>query len=388
MLFVIAGAALTLFDLNLPMLNVLETKFQLKILEHFTEFIVIVSLAGAGLAIDRRVGWRTWRHTWALLILVMPLTILAISSLGYFYIGLPLASAFLLAAVLSPTDPVLARSVQVDGPNIGEENDVNVSLTSEAGLNDGLAFPFVYLAFALLSVQSGGESFTKTIIGWLAYDFFYRVFAGVLIGILCGYLDFKIMPKFYSGSDKFARDAGLILLSSTFISYGVTELFSGYGFLAVFITAMTGKVFFDRANRESGKRHAKLPHLFSDQIEKISISPLLLWLGYFFIIQILPNLRSTEILFALALVLLVRPVIGYLVLSLFGGSKIDNFAIAFLGIRGVGSLYYLSYGQSHRDFEQLQPLWRITAMVIILSIIVHGLSSHRIMARIHARSQG
>ena len=72
----------------------------------------------------------------------------AIAALGG-WAGLPWVAALLLAASLAPTDPVLASDVQVGPPRSGEEDEVRFGLTSEAGLDDGLAFPFVHLAIAL-----------------------------------------------------------------------------------------------------------------------------------------------------------------------------------------------------------------------------------------------
>ena len=113
--------------------------------EKVTEFAVIISLMGADLKIDRPLSWRSWMTTWRLLAIAMPLTIAAIALLGWSILGLGLASALLLGSALAPTDPVLASDVQVGPPQSGEDGEVRFSLTSEAGLNDGLSFPFVHL---------------------------------------------------------------------------------------------------------------------------------------------------------------------------------------------------------------------------------------------------
>lgn len=120
-----------------------------EITERFAEFVVIIALMGAGLKIDRVFGWRRWSITWRLLAITMPLGIVAIAALGMEVLGLPLAVALLLAASLAPTDPVLAADVQVGPPKTGDEDEVRFGLTSEAGLNDGAAFPFVHLAVLL-----------------------------------------------------------------------------------------------------------------------------------------------------------------------------------------------------------------------------------------------
>lgn len=85
----------------------------------------------------------------------MPLGIAAVALLGWWVAALTPAVAILLGAVLAPTDPVLASDVQVEGPTSGgeshqEDDEVRFALTSEAGLNDALAFPFVYLALFMI----------------------------------------------------------------------------------------------------------------------------------------------------------------------------------------------------------------------------------------------
>ena len=96
----------------------------------------------------------------------MPLSIAAIALLGV-WSGLPWVAALLLGASLAPTDPVLAADVQVGPPKTGEEDEVRFGLTSEAGLNDGLAFPFVHLAIALALAAQTREPW---LVNWLTYN--------------------------------------------------------------------------------------------------------------------------------------------------------------------------------------------------------------------------
>ena len=139
---------------NIANVNPLESRVYT---ERITEFVLIISLMGAGLKLDRPVGWQRWAVTWRLLGISMPLTIAAIAALGWGLLGLGLASAILLGAALAPTDPVLASDIQVGPPNTEEEDEVRFALTSEAGLNDGLSFPFVNLAIAIAVYQGTAE---------------------------------------------------------------------------------------------------------------------------------------------------------------------------------------------------------------------------------------
>src|SRR5215207_4488727 len=114
----------------------------LALTERLTEFVVIIALMSAGLKLDRPLAFATSGLTWRLLAVAMPLTIVALALLGYALLGLSAAAAMLLGASLAPTDPVLASDVQVGPPGKGLEDEVRFTLTAEAGLNDGLAFPF------------------------------------------------------------------------------------------------------------------------------------------------------------------------------------------------------------------------------------------------------
>ena len=93
--------------------------------ERVTEFTILVALMGVGLAIDRSLDWRSraswaaWSPTWRLLAIAMPLTIASVALLGW-GLGIAPAAALLLGAALSPTDPVLASDVQVEGPRVDD----------------------------------------------------------------------------------------------------------------------------------------------------------------------------------------------------------------------------------------------------------------------------
>ncbi|WP_426124277.1 cation:proton antiporter [Pararhizobium sp. PWRC1-1] len=198
----------------LPSFNPLENR---EFTERMTEIVVIVALMGAGLKIDRPIGWRRWRTTWRLLGIAMLLTIGAIAFLGFSILGLGLACPLLLGAALAPTDPVLASDIQVGPPGSGIEDEVRFALTSEAGLNDGLSFPFVHLAIAIaLAAKDGSAVFQH----WAAVDILWRLGGlGWGSGKLFGWLAFKISVRSLSRTkDRFValgiRSRPMDLLSS------------------------------------------------------------------------------------------------------------------------------------------------------------------------------
>lgn len=342
--------------------------------ERLTELVVLVALVGAGLRIDTPFGWRRWSPTWRLLGLTMPLCILAGAWLGQHLLGLGLASAVLLGAVLAPTDPVLASDVQVGGPGTGEEDPVRFALTSEAGLNDGLAFPFVWLAIALSLLAGGVEPgwFAR----WLWLDVAWRVGGGVLIGGLVGYGLMHVIFRSPTDINLARTSDGLTALAITLFVYGVAELCQAYGFLAVFVAALV-----IRHHERSNAYHQTL-NQFAEQCERLLTALLLILLGGTVSIGVLGPLRWVDVAFALVFVLLVRPLAGWLALARSALPARERWVISVFGIRGMGSFYYLAFAFNHGRFDDHPRLWAVVTLVVLLSVLLHGISAHGVMARL------
>ncbi|WP_128891933.1 sodium:proton antiporter [Erythrobacter sp. HKB08] len=370
--------------LGLPHLNPTEDGFDALTLEYVTEFIVIASLAAAGIAIDRPVSWKNWRQIWPLLVIAMPLTIGAVALLGWWALGLAPATAILLGACLAPTDPVLARSVQVGPPGENERHDVRFSLTAEAGLNDGLAFPFTYLAIAAIGMTSLGWWTVE----WFAKDILWQIAAGVIVGWAVGragswYVFERGADEGYekdaSWPEKYSTSEGLIVLGTLLLGYGLAEIVEGYGFLAVFVGAVTAR------QRENASRYHKISHHFIDQIEKIVLVGVLLGFGGLIAGGVLESLTWWGAAIGIALIFVIRPLAGLLSESLCGLPFAGKLAVAFLGIRGMGSLYYLAYGQNHGEFAGIEQLWAIVCFTILVSIVVHGVAAARFLSHVERR---
>jgi len=341
-----------------------------EIAERFTEFVVIIALMGAGLKLDRIFTWRRWGITWRLLGITMPLSIAAMTLLGL-GIGLPLAAALLLGAALAPTDPVLASDVQVGPPKTGEEDEVRFGLTSEAGLNDSFAFPFVHLA--ILTAVHGVSTYANWFGDWAVTYVGWRIVVGIgagwAIGKFVGWLTFHVPAE-----TKLAQTGdGLIAIAATFFAYGVTEMAQGYGFLAVFVAALT-----IRASHR-GHDFNRDMHDITEQIERIAMMVLLLLLGGALVSGVLNALQPIDIVFALIVLLIVRPLTGLIGLAGFKASLAERTTIAFFGIRGVGSFYYLAYALNHAAFAGGERLWAIVSLIVLLSIVMHGLTVTPIM---------
>ncbi|GAB3242670.1 cation:proton antiporter [Nocardioides dilutus] len=361
------------------------------VIEHVTELAILVALMGVGLALDRplsprdRSTWRRWGATWRLLAVGMPLTIAAVAVLGW-SVGLAPAAALVLGAALAPTDPVLASDVQVAGPQTGEHevdetDEVRFTLTSEAGLNDGLAFPFVYAA--ILLATEGGVS--QWAVSWVGFYLFAKVAIGVVAGLAVGRVLSYIAFRSESRSLRVAeRGESLLALAALVFSYGVGEIAGGYGFLSVFVCAMTF-----RSAERSHDYHAAM-HEVAERLERMLTLFVLLVLGIALTRGILDALDWRGVLVGLALVLVVRPLAGILALAPWAGSAEDRggllpqerWAVAFFGVRGIGSLYYLAYAAGEAPSLGSDWLWATVSFAVVLSVGLHGVLSTPVMARL------
>src|SRR6478735_7600272 len=199
---------------------------------HLTEIVVIISLMGTGLKIDERFSFRTWKIPFRLVTITMLLSIGALALVARHFLHFDWPSAILLAAALAPTDPVLASDVQVGPPLEQDQNTVRFALTAEAGLNDGMAFPFTWLAILLAmgNVDTGA---------WISMFLLYKILVGAAMGFLIGrYIAFLLFHVPTKLNFLITRD-GFVALSTTLLVYGLTEMVKGYGFIAVFVAAVT-----------------------------------------------------------------------------------------------------------------------------------------------------
>lgn len=369
---------------------------------HLTEIGVIISLMGVGLKIDRPPHWRTWSTTCRLLLICMPLTIACVALLGWWMVGLAPAAALLLGAAIAPTDPVLASDVQVGEPEAEEqppshddhnppqepeqgarrpdEDELRFTLTSEAGLNDSLAFPFTYLSLHILAV---GTAPSNWLVPWLLIDVAWRIVVGIAAGVAVGWILSRILLRLPVDSERERMTTGVGALAGTLILYGATECLGGYGFLAVFCGALTIKL------REHTQQSHQSLHVFAEQSEQLLMTGILIALGGAIAGGLLAPLTWQGALLGVLLIGVLRPAAG--LVSLLGAKRLDRLdcvIASFFGIRGIGCLYYLAYGLHKADFAQPELLWAICAFTITLSVVIHGITAAPVMRLRDRRAAG
>ena len=340
--------------------------------ESVSELTVIVALFGTGLRIDTKLSFRRITPTIRLLLIAMPITIFAVAAGAWGLAGMTIAGGIVLGAVLAPTDPVLAGDLQVGPPQEGDEHPVRLALTTEAGLNDGLAFPFIYLGILI----AGGElTLASAGYEWLAHDVFYRIVVGAAGGAIAGWALGKIVFSIPRHNALAEGGAGLIALAGVLLTYSATELAEGYGFIAAFVAGATL-----RSIEPAHAYHQKL-HNFSEAIEH-GLTALILFLLGGAAPQLLAPLTWQLAAIGILLIFVIRPIAGWIALigtDLMGPSR---GIAAFYGVRGIGSVYYIAYLSSHMKFTDEAQLWAATTFVIILSTVVHGLTAGLVVRRL------
>jgi NhaP-type Na+/H+ or K+/H+ antiporter len=341
------------------------------------ELAVIVSLFGAGVKLDRSMTWSGWRTPILLLAVAMPLTIAGMTLIGLSLLALSLPSAILLGALLAPTDPVLADDVQVGGPMDREPQDeARFSITAEAGLNDGLAFPFVMLA--LFGYERGFATVGDWWLEWLTADVLYAIAAAFVIGVAAGRLiavgTFRVLDRGWLANpfDAFVAIGAILAV------YGGTELLGGYGFLAVFAAGLAFRRY------ERGHDVNVRLHETTLVIEKLAELSVLLLLGSVLPIGGVLELGWPVLVAAAALIFIVRPAAVLVSLVPSGLRRRQRLFIAWFGIRGIGSIYYLGFAFAALTPEDARPLFSVAAVAIIGSVLLHGLTSSYLTRRLLA----
>lgn len=403
MIYLAAGAVLGPIGLSMIIIDPVGGSSGL--LELVSEIAVILSLFTAGLKLRLPISDRGWWIPVRLAFVSMALTVGLIALAGVTLLGLPLGAAVLLGAILAPTDPVLASDVQVEDP--GDRDELRFALTGEAGLNDGTAFPFVMLGLGLLGLHDLGENGLR----WVAVDVVWAVAVGLAVGAVLGTLVARLVLHLRSTHREAVGLDEFLALGLIGISYGAALMVGGYGFLGVFAAGLalrriertrTGD---DVANElESGEGRgggseaevathpetapafmARALLTFNEQLERIGEVAVVVLVGAALTIVGVPLAVAW---FAPLLFLVIRPLA---VLAGLAGASVSRTHLAFIGwfgIRGVGSVYYLSYAITH----DLQPdvartLAAITLSVVAASVLVHGISVTPLMSRYERRQK-
>ncbi len=376
--------------LNLFHFNPLK---QSALLEVLTEVVVLISLFSAGVKMPVPVSLARWRTPILLATVSMTISIGLVAAFAYYLLGLPLGAGVLLGAILAPTDPVLATDVQISHP--GERDQLRFTLTCEAGMNDGSAFPFVMLGMGLLGLHELGEFGLR----WALVDVLWATVAGVAIGVVSGAALAHLGRKLRGHPPKHKLMDDFLGLGLIGVVYGLSVLVDAWGFLAVFFAAVALR----QTELKLASTDLDQPHpsridaeaasldtepaptvsgeslIFKEHLERLSELVLILLIGG---TLFLDSWSWRAVGLALFLFMVARPASVFIGLLSTRVLWPIRGMVGWFGVRGIGSLYYLMYAIQHGLPEDLAlELIQLTLIAVSLSILVHGTSVKPLMNR-------
>jgi len=381
-------------------------------MEHLTEVAVLVSLFVSGLKLRMPLRHPAWKSAYVLAGPVMLACIGGVTLLCHYVFGLSWGVAVLIGAILAPTDPVLASLVQVNDAR--DSDRLRYGLSGEAGFNDGTAFPFVVFGLMLIAQ---GQLEADWVGEWALHRLLWAVPAGLLIGFLLGKLVGRVAIYLRARhTDTAMSPNDSLALALIALAYVGAELAGAWGFLAVFAAGL-------------GLRHAEIaaaddsetpseelindavPHLaegglapralslddrqlgqprvaagvlmgdvlaFGGQLERSLEVLLVTMLGV--LVSVHWDWRAVPL--GLALFLLIRPLSVMLLMPRRYLDRAQSLTAGWFGIRGIGSLYYLSYAVTHGLLpDEAQTIIGLVLSVVALSIVLHGLSTQPLLRR-------
>lgn len=364
------------------------------LLEALTEIAVLISLFSAGVKMPAPFSIARWRAPILLATVSMTISVAMVAAFAYYVLGLPLGAGVLLGAILAPTDPVLATDVQIRHP--GDRDQLRFTLTCEAGMNDGSAFPFVMLGLGLLGLHEIGDLGMR----WVLVDVLWATAAGVAIGVMAGIALAHLSSKLRRSRERHRLLDDFLGLGLIGIVYGATVMLNAWGFLAVFFAAV--------ALRQTELKLAKaIPAaletapaspdaealatvsegslIFKEHLERLSELVLVLLVGG---MLFLTSWSWQAVGLAMFLFLIARPVSVLFGLLGTGTAWRIRSMTGWFGVRGIGSLYYLMFAIQHGVPEPLAlRLIELTLIVVTLSILAHGVSVKPLMGYFWRRSK-
>jgi sodium/hydrogen antiporter len=400
----------------------IDLRDELKWFERLTEVAVIVALFVGGLKLRLPLRAPAWIAARRLGGPIMVASIAGVALCAKVLLGLDTATALLVGAVLAPTDPVLAGAVKVY--SAADHDRMRYGLSGEAGLNDGMAFPFV--VFGLLWAEHGGAG--GWIAGWALHRLLWAVPAGLLLGFVLGRGVGRLAIWLRSDQQDTGAPSDFLALALIALSYVGAEVIGAWGFLSTFAAGVglrhaelhvTRTAPSPTQPRRAARQQSGLsvipagPHppaeelvaksvgaeelkepavaagvlvaetiSFGDTVERLLEIMLVVLVG----VLLGAHWDPRAVPLALLLFFVVRPLATRVLLAGTPTTNAQRWLMGWFGIRGIGSLYYLSYALTHGlELSATEDLAGLTISVVALSIFVHGMSARPLLARFESK---
>ena len=316
------------------------------------ELALILTLVADGLVVDRELLGRHWGPPARALTLAMPITLVLLALAAKVLFELSWAEAFLLGALLSPTDPVVTSTV-VTAQRVPAT--VRHTLNLESGLNDGLALPFVLFFIVLATPGGDAGSEAAQLLGEPAFG----AVVGVALGLLGAWLH-RVVPGGVTG-----RYEGIYALGFGLAAFGLADVTFGNGLIAAFVAGIT-----------LGAFEHRITERFIDFSENVSAIFQVLTFFVFGVIIVATgyDFSVAGLLAFIPFALLVaRPVAVLLSLSGTGLPQPQRRFIAWFGPKGVASMLFALLVLD-KGLTAGSLVFDVASFTILASIVAHGLT--------------
>jgi NhaP-type Na+/H+ or K+/H+ antiporter len=346
-LSVLVGIALALAD-------VLTAEPGDELIVFTVEIALILTLFSDGLFVEAELLRDHWTPAARALVLAMPITLVLLAlAAKLLFSELSWAEAFLLGAVLSPTDPVVTSAV-VTSPRIPAT--VRHTLNLESGLNDGLALPFV-LFFLALAIGADDPALEA---GKLAGE----AIVGAAIGIGLAMASGRVLSRL-PGAGIQPKYEGVYGLAIAFLAFGLAETTWGNGLIAAFVGGIAAAV----------SRH-ELPEAFSEFNESVSATFQVIVFVLFGAIIVETGWQGPTgalVVFIAFALLVARP--AAVMLSFVGVRETlpNKLFMAWFGPKGVASILFALLVINSAD-ENRSLVFDVASFTVLASICAHGLT--------------
>ncbi|HXA93702.1 MAG TPA: cation:proton antiporter [Steroidobacteraceae bacterium] len=339
-----------------------------------SETALLVCLFCVGLRLRAPLEWRLWRAPLHLVSVTLVVTIVLIAGAANVFLSLGFAQALLLGAILAPTDPVLATDVRLPSLDAQEQEDVRFVLTAEGALGSALGLPVVLFAGGFLGRYDPGPLALR----WFGFDLVWAVAAGVVLGWGVGWLAARLLERLDSIGQMGLAEALLIVSTVAFAYVGALSIHAS-GLTAVL---MAGNALGRGGRLRPSVAPARIGRWLASVTVRIEQLAELLMLLIAGVLLAVSDVRPAQFLFALLVLVAIRPLAARLGLAALGLPDRPRQAISWFGMRGLACLYYVMYALNEGLSAPLaNELTAVTLAVLASSIVLHSLSAFPLVKR-------
>ncbi|MEJ8859768.1 cation:proton antiporter [Variovorax robiniae] len=378
----------------------LSLEHDTKVVETICEVALLISLFAVGLRLQIRTQFSSWRLPALLATVTMLCTVAPMAGLAV-ALHWSWPNALLLAAILAPTDPVLASDVQVRHEE--DTDDLRFGLTAEGGLNDGTAFPLVVLALGLMGAGDLGPAGMR----WLTTDILWAVIGGLALGWTCGAAFTRLTLFLQTTRQQALGMESFLALGLIALTYGIALRANVLGFLAVFVAGLSMRHVERAAKADAEEKLARSPSSvdrslpgkeskvaavtqaktadamtrevlgFAKELEKFVELAAMLAIGCL----LRPTMLTwRNVVVAAILIAVARPLAIYVTTFRGRWNYSQRRLAAWFGIRGVGSVYYLAYATNRNpSLATSSDIMGPVLVAVAASVLLHGASAAPLM---------